>query len=148
MGSPFEGLRGECDVPAFCTVVELILPVGVAAKAGRVSAVAREAELLSAEAVAARDALAESLVPLKGRAPATVTAGYNVKTGEVAARACDGGKCAEDVVVKALGGNKADVRFVKAVRPRTGEQVPVCVHCEASYGRNVFKSVTKFKSDE
>ena len=109
-------------------------PVGAAAK--------------QTEATTARNALAESLAPLKGKAPATVTGGYNVKTGEVAARACGGGKCAEDHVVDALGGNKADVRFTEAIRPRTGEQVPVCQRCEASYGRTPFPSGTRFKSDE
>ncbi|WP_281408857.1 MULTISPECIES: RHS repeat-associated core domain-containing protein [unclassified Mesorhizobium] len=44
--------------------------------AGRVS-------LLEARALAARDVLAESLAPLKGRAPATVTGGYNTTTGQV-----------------------------------------------------------------
>ena len=101
----------------------------------------------NAEAAAARDALAGSLAPLKGQAPATVTGGYNVRTGEVAARACGGGKCAEDHVVGALGGKKADVRFTTAKRPRTGEEVPVCPRCELSYGRDSFPPGTKFKSD-
>ncbi|WP_248748745.1 filamentous hemagglutinin N-terminal domain-containing protein [Pseudomonas sp. MWU15-20650] len=100
------------------------------------------------EASAARDALAESLAPLKGKAPATVTGGYNVKTGEVAARPCGGGKCAEDHVVDALGGNKEDVRFTEAMRPRTGDQVPVCPRCESTYGREPFPPGTRFKSDE
>lgn len=43
--------------------------------------------------------------------PATITAGYNIDTGEVAARACGGGKCAEDHVVDALGGNPDKRRF-------------------------------------
>ncbi|MDI9274313.1 RHS repeat-associated core domain-containing protein [Stenotrophomonas sp. PFBMAA-4] len=101
-----------------------------------------------AEARAARDALAGELAPLKGRAPATVTAGYNVKTGKVAARACGGGTCAEGHVAKALGGNKADIRFTEAVRPRTGAEVPVCASCEAEYGRGAFPKEAKFQRDE
>jgi hypothetical protein len=85
---------------------------------------------------------------LKGKAPATVTGGYNVKTGEVAARACGGGKCAENHVVDALGGVKGDVRFTEAVRPRTGAEVPVCARCEATFGRGPFPSNTRFKTDE
>lgn len=100
------------------------------------------------EARAARDALAHELAPLKGRAPATVTAGYNVRTGEVAARACGGGACAETNVVKALGGNKADVRFTEAVRPRHGGEVPVCPSCELEYGRGAFPRGTTFERDE
>lgn len=101
-----------------------------------------------AEARAARDALAAELAPLKGKAPATVTGGYNVNTGEVAARACGGGKCAENHVVDALGGVNGDVRFTEAMRPRTGAQVPVCPRCEATFGRGPFPSNTRFRSDE
>ncbi len=101
-----------------------------------------------AEARAARDALSFELAPLKGKAPATVTGGYNVKTGEVAARACGGGKCAENHVVDALGGVKEDVRFTEAVRPRTGAEVPVCPRCEATFGREPFPPKTRFKTDE
>jgi RHS repeat-associated protein len=100
------------------------------------------------EARAARDALSAELAPLKGKAPATVTGGYNVKTGEVAARACGGGKCAENHVVDALGGAKGDVRFTEAVRPRTGAEVPVCPRCEATFGREPFPRNTRFKTDE
>ena len=104
----------------------------------------------TAEARAARDVLSESAAKLSNnKRPATVTAGYNTKTGEVAARACGGGKCAEDHVVDALGGNKANVRFTEAVRPRTGEQVPVCTRCEGNFGREPFPSgTTRFKSDQ
>ena len=96
----------------------------------------------------ARDRLVDQTQPLKGKAPATVTGGYNLKTGEAAARACGGGKCAEDHVVDALGGVKENVRFTKAVRPRTRAEVPVCARCEASYGRGSFPAGTRFKSDE
>ncbi|WP_268810530.1 RHS repeat domain-containing protein [Variovorax sp. Root434] len=101
-----------------------------------------------AEARSARDALAAELAPLGSKAPATVTGGYNVKTGDVAARACSGGKCAEDHVVDALGGAKGDVRFSEAIRPRTGREVPVCPRCEANFGRSPFPRNTRFKSDE
>lgn len=71
----------------------------------------------------------------------------NVVTGEVAAGSCGGGQCAEDVVVDKMGGNADDVRFTSAIRPRTGEQVPVCLDCEAAYGRQSFAPGTIFKSD-
>ena len=102
------------------------------------------------EARVARDALSSSASKLSNsKRPATVTAGVNTKTGEVAARACGGGKCAEDHVVDALGGNKANVRFTEAVRPRTGEQVPVCTRCEGNFGRGAFpEKTTKFQSDQ
>lgn len=100
------------------------------------------------EARAARDALSAELAGLKGKAPATVTGGYNVNTGEVAARACGGGKCAENHVVDALGGAKGNVRFTEAVRPRTGAEVPVCPRCEATFGREPFPRNTRFKTDE
>jgi RHS repeat-associated protein len=96
----------------------------------------------------ARDALVSELAPLGRKAPATVTAGYNVVTGEVAARACGGGKCAEPHVVDALGGAKENVKFTPAARPRTGNEVPICPKCEAEYGRDAFPEGTKFKSDE
>lgn len=101
-----------------------------------------------AEARTARNALAGELTPLKGCAPATVTAGYNVRSGEVSARACGGGTCAEGHVAKALGGKNADIRFTEAMRPRTGAEVPVCADCEAECGRAAFPKATKFQTDE
>lgn len=106
------------------------------------------------EARAARDGLARTLGDLPAsQRPATVTAGYNIRTGEVAARPCGGGRCAEDHVVDALGGDKSLVRFTEAVRPRPGgvplRQVPVCARCEAKYGRDAFPTkTTVFKSDD
>jgi RHS repeat-associated protein len=96
------------------------------------------------EARTARDDLAKST----GKSKATVTAGYNTETGEVAASACAGGKCAEDKVVEALGGDKSKVKFTEAIRPRTGKQVPVCERCEATYGRDAFPPDTQFKSEQ
>ncbi|WP_202351348.1 RHS repeat-associated core domain-containing protein [Mesorhizobium sp. 113-1-2] len=109
---------------------------------------AARVSLLEARAIAARDALAESLAPLKGRAPATVTGGYNTTTGQVVARACEGGKCAEDHVFEALGSDKDATHFTPAMRPRNSNEVPVCARCEARYGRGAFPLGTRFKSDE
>jgi hypothetical protein len=109
----------------------------------------RELRLGIDRARAARNALAAQLRAQPRKTwPATVTAGYNVKTGQVAARACGGGKCAEDHVTDALGGKKEDVRFTEATRTSHGGEVPVCERCEATYGRSQFPAGTRFKSDE
>jgi RHS repeat-associated protein len=100
------------------------------------------------EAREARDALAAELAPLGKKAPLTVTAGYNVKTGQVAARACGGGMCAEDHVVEALGGKREDVRFTEATRPKNGKEVSICERCEGKYGREPFPPGTRFRSDQ
>jgi hypothetical protein len=115
---------------------------------GQTAAGVVERANLLADARAARDALAADLAPLKGKAPATVTAGYDVKTGQVAARACGGGQCAEGNVRDALGGGTRNLRLTEATRPRTGAQVPVCPACEATFGRGAFPRNTHFKSDE
>jgi len=69
---------------------------------------------------------------------ATVTGGVNVETGQVAAGYNTAGKCAEDVVVGKLGGDPSKVRFSEAVRPRTGQQVPVCERCQGKYTKDQF----------
>ena len=141
----WSGIGGVADAIGDGAAIGALLGV-FGAEYGGVAAGVNAAR--QAEAEAARDALSASLAPLKGKAPATVTGGYNTKTGEVAARACGGGKCAEDHVVEALGGNKGDVRFTEAVRPRTGEQVPICQNCESAYGRSAFSQGTRFRSDQ
>lgn len=104
---------------------------------------AAEATLLGA-ARDARDAMASEV----GKKVATVTAGYNTETGAVAAACSGGGVCAEANVVKALGGDANKVKFTEAVRPRTGNEVPVCTSCEAQYGKKAFPPGTKFQSDQ
>jgi RHS repeat-associated protein len=103
---------------------------------------------LLAEARYARDALAESLFTELGkRAPLTVTGGYNSATREVAAAACGGGKCAENLVSEALGGG-SNVKFTEAVRPRNSKEVKICERCESTFGRDAFSSSgAKFRSD-
>ena len=102
---------------------------------------------------AARDARARELGPLRPPArPATVTAGYNTKTGQVATGCSGGGLCAEQRVVENLGGNAADVRFTEAVRPRDHDppfrEVPICTNCESRYGRGPFPESATFQGDQ
>ncbi len=126
------------------TIVSTIATAGAAKLAGAVvegAEVASDTAKLLGQANEARDALAVEV----GASKATVTAGYNSTTGEVAARACGGGLCAEDHVNQAVGGADG---FTKAVRPRTGREVPVCELYEASDGRDKFPPGTKFKSDQ
>ncbi len=93
---------------------------------------------LHKEAIAARDSLAAELATGK-HPPATVTAGYSPASGRVAAGASQGGGkgCAETVCAGKLG-NPPDMKFTPAVRPRTGQQVPVCDSCEGTFGRGAF----------
>ena len=76
---------------------------------------------------------------------ATVTAGVNIETGQSASGHNSAGKCAEDVVVERLGGDPSKVRFSEAVRPRTGEQVPVCERCQGKYTPDQFPEGAIFK---
>jgi RHS repeat-associated protein len=117
--------------------------LGIAATGGRGTS-----DLLQ-QARAARDELAGKLGSLPAsQRPATVTGGYNPRTGEVTARACGGGKCAEDHVRDALG---RGTRYTEAVRPRPHgppyREVDVCTRCESRYGRDAFPPGTTFKSD-
>jgi hypothetical protein len=54
---------------------------------------------------------------------------------------------AEGVCAEALG-NPSDIQFTRAVRPRTGQDVPVCTNCESTYGRGAFPDpATRYQSD-
>ncbi|WP_394829037.1 polymorphic toxin-type HINT domain-containing protein [Pendulispora albinea] len=84
--------------------------------------------------------------------PATITAGYNVRTGMVFAAACSERKCAEDNVANALGGNRKkgtqhDIQFTEAVRPRTRKEVPVCTRCQQTYAKDQFPPNTQFDGE-
>jgi hypothetical protein len=96
------------------------------------------------EAEKARDALADEI----GGSKAMVTGGVNVETGQVAACANGGGKCAEDNVVEELGGDSSKIKFTTPIRPKTKEEKPVCERCEQRYGRDKFPDRTRFRSDE
>jgi RHS repeat-associated protein len=111
-----------------------------AAKAGAKAAKGADEAMLAA-ARKARDAKAAEV----GSNKATVTAGWDPRTGRVAA-GCNRNPtgCAEDDVARQLGIPKKEIRFTEAIRPRTGKQVPVCVRCQQSYDRSQFPPGTLF----
>jgi hypothetical protein len=53
--------------------------------------------------------------------------------------------CAEDLVVEQLGGNNPNIVMTDAVRPRTGDSIPVCDRCQTKYTKNQFIEGTVFK---
>jgi len=110
---------------------------------------------LAGKAGLARDELAAKLkntdyADFRDR-PTTVTAGYNVKTGQYAAGASSSQGCAEVCVANVLGGNIDDIRFTPAVLTNPAkflQQQPVCIFCEARYGRAKFPDIaTRFRTD-
>lgn len=113
---------------------------GVVTGVGLIRALMRDAEI-EGTMLAERDILAASLQPMGGRAPATVTAGRDA-AGNVVAKACAGGKCAENHVADALPGTVT--KFTTATRPRSGREVPICSNCQALYGRDHFPSGAQF----
>jgi hypothetical protein len=103
---------------------------------------------LHAEAEVARDALAADLSRSK-HPPATVVGAYSPSSGRVTAAPSRGGGrgCAEGACAEILG-NPADIQFTTAVRPRTGNPVPVCTNCESTFGRSAFPdAATQYQSD-
>lgn len=139
-------------------VTESGVAAGTVAPKGTPGAAAQDAarhEALLNQARAARDAKAAELGKLQPPArPAAVTAGYHTETGEIAVGCSKGGgNCAENQVVKALGGDASKVKMTEAVVPRKHEapykQKPICEKCEQTYGREAFpKDTTEFKSDK
>ncbi|MDO4945468.1 MAG: polymorphic toxin-type HINT domain-containing protein [Ruminococcus sp.] len=53
--------------------------------------------------------------------------------------------CAEDLAVQQLGGNKSSIVMTSAIRPRTGNTVPVCVNCQGVYSKNQFMNGVDFQ---
>lgn len=87
---------------------------------------------LAAQARVARDDLAAAT----GSRHATVTGAYDVRTGKVVSGHSGRGFCAETHCVRQLvekGSKPGDIRFVEAIRPRTGLEVPVCTRCQGTY---------------
>ncbi|MEU6206246.1 LamG-like jellyroll fold domain-containing protein [Micromonospora musae] len=107
---------------------------------------------LEGAAIQARDSFAKQMSALSQRQrPTVVTAGYNVETGEFAAGASSTQGCAEVCVANILGGDSSKIRFTAAVLTRKSsllDQQPVCLFCEARFGRAAFPGIgTNFASD-
>ncbi|ROR44146.1 intein/RHS repeat-associated protein [Kitasatospora cineracea] len=107
---------------------------------------------LEGAAIQARDDFAKTMGNSSQRQRSTtVTAGYNVETGEYAAGGSSRDGCAEVCVINLLGGDASKIRFTAAVHTRKSmlmEQQPVCVFCEARFSRQAFPNpVTIFKTD-
>jgi hypothetical protein len=75
---------------------------------------------------------------------ATISGGTSTETGQTVSGVNHSGMCAEDDVAQQIGGDPSKIRFSKAIRPRTGEEVPVCARCQGKYNRNQFPPGTKF----
>lgn len=133
-----------------------------AAKAKLKSGPSFDEGALLQEANAARDVVVQELAagPASGRSKHSVVVGaYNVKTGKVAsgvaskAKGDFPGECAEACAARNVGGDVADVRFTRAVRPRGSglppKDQPVCeAFCEPAYGRRAFPDPeTTYQSD-
>ncbi len=107
---------------------------------------------LEGAAIQTRDLFAKQMSGLsQSKRPTTVTAGYNIETGEYAAGGSSAAGCAEVCVANLLGGDTSKIRFTPAVLTRSTrllEQQPVCLFCEARFGRSSFPSPeTRFDSD-
>ena len=108
-----------------------------------------------AKTIAARDA---EIIRIRGlsmsqqRKVATVVGGVDIRTGEVIVGIKDSSRygrlavCAEDIVYRGLGGNQnANIIMTSAIRPRTGQVIPVCIRCQAKYPLNQFMGGTIFQ---
>ncbi|WP_253901868.1 hypothetical protein [Brevibacillus sp. HB1.3] len=105
------------------------------------------------QAVKARDEILTEIATwskTKIRDVATVVGGVNIKTGKVAVGVKSSknnyGVCAEDLVVEQLGGyeNIKDIVMTPAIRPRTGDVIPVCLICQTKFMRENFIPGTTF----
>lgn len=74
----------------------------------------------------------------------------NSKNGDIAvginiSKIYHGKLCAEDLATWQLNANIEDILMTPAIRPRTGETVPVCERCQTKYGIGNLIEGTKFK---
>lgn len=75
---------------------------------------------------------------------ATVTGGYGRDGVPRAGCSSNPVGCAEDDVARQIGGDPKDVTFTEAIRPRTGDQVPICPRCQGVYDQSQFPPGTLF----
>ena len=82
----------------------------------------------------------------------TIAAGYNrvrrkIAVGINKTSIYHGTLCAEDLVVRQLGGKKAinAIIMTAAIRPRTLKVIPVCKRCQSKYSKKHFIKGTPFE---
>lgn len=104
------------------------------------------------DAIAARDAALEEIAGLSSAQRNQVSAvvgGVNEETGETAVgikrSGEDYGKCAEDLCAEEFGEHAELFLMSPAIRPRTGEIIPVCKRCQSKYRRDQFPPGTPFE---
>jgi RHS repeat-associated protein len=112
--------------------------------AGGGAGAATKASSRSAEALRAARAARDAKAAEVGRRKATVTAGYGRDGRPVAGCNSNPIGCAEDDVARQIGGDPNAITFTEAIRPRTGEQVPICARCQGTYDRSQFPPGTFF----
>ncbi len=110
-----------------------------------------------AKAIEARDAEVtriQSLSKTKQSNYVTVVGGVDLRTGDVFVGVkntkmySQNATCAEDIVFRGLGGNQnANIIMTPAIRPRTGEIIPVCERCQTKYPQNQFVKGTQLKNE-
>ena len=160
--TPEQGLRIFEGVSSIITIGEISVATSLFKRIGtKLTTAIDDTGVFLSDAILARDESLKVLSTLSKKEQkkvATVVAGYNKKTGDIAVgmkysgTGIDCAHCAEDLVydqlVKELGGKADDIMFTKAVRPRTNEYIPVCNNCETKFGRDAFPEAgTKYKSD-
>jgi hypothetical protein len=105
-----------------------------------------ERKRLFALATKARDDGLAGMSRKEARKYATATGGVNMKTGETAfGLSSNPTGCAEDDVVRRLGGNPDDILFSIAKRPRTGDAIDICRRCQTKFRRSQFPIGTLFQ---
>jgi hypothetical protein len=103
-----------------------------------------ERDALFARARQAREQGIDGLTSRTAKSKTTV-GGVNIRTGETAFGKSGPHGCAEDDVVRQLGGNRGDVLFSTAERPRGNLEMPVCRrNCQTKFTHDQFEPGTKF----
>ncbi|WP_157803636.1 RHS repeat-associated core domain-containing protein [Luteimicrobium subarcticum] len=149
-----EELRFQVGITVldFTGVGEGLSLLAAPARAGLKTTVKVGAEDLEAntadEALAAARSQRDALAAEVGSSKATVTGGYDPARGPSSAiSGCNRNPlgCAENDVERQLGIDPSGIQFTEAIRPRTGQQVPICHDCQVRYGPSQFPAGTLHK---
>jgi hypothetical protein len=104
------------------------------------------------DAIAIREAALREIAALSSTQRSKVSAvvgGLNPENGETAVgikRSGENyGKCAEDLCAEQFGEDAGKILMSPAIRPRTGEIIPVCKRCQSKYRPGQFPPGTPFE---